>query len=247
VVRGSCKRVTHHILDHGYYLVDVDGKPTTWGVWAPEKLNDDPKWWHERGLGSVEILSHLKVASRLVGEERYDRAYRDLIHKHHYALNALEAKISGGVTHDNQLLFLAYYPLLQLERDPGLRALYAASLKRTWDFERIEGSPFWNFIYGASTGEPCDVETGVEALREIPLDFILWKKHNSHRADLKYDAALEREGIKRLARPLPWTERIIHKWDKSPFVLDSGNDLTEGDQTVWLLPYWMGRYHRLID
>ena len=71
--------------------------------------------------------------------------------------------------------------------------------------------------------------------------------HNSHRADLKYDAALEREGIKRLARPLPWTERIIHKWDKSPFVLDSGNDLTEGDQTVWLLPYWMGRYHRLID
>ena len=49
------------------------------------------------------------------------------------------------------------------------------------------------------------------------------------------------------ARPLPWTERVIHKWDKSPFVLDSGNDLTEGDQTVWLLPYWMGRYHRLID
>src|SRR5262249_40605290 len=111
-VSATCKRVTDHLLDHGYQLVDKDVQPTTWGVWAPEKLNDDPKWWEERGLNSVEMLSHLKVAIHLVGEPRYEKAYNELIRRHRYALNTLNAKIPTSVSHDNQLLFLAYYPLL---------------------------------------------------------------------------------------------------------------------------------------
>jgi hypothetical protein len=246
-VRATCKRVTDHILDHGYYLIDKDGKRTTWGVWAPERLNDDPMWWQERGLNSLEILSHLKVAMHIVGDARYEQAYRDLIQQHHYALNALKTKIPGGVSHDDQLAFLAYYPLLQLERDPGLRAIYTASLRRTWDLERIESNPLWNFIYGASTGDPCDVEAAVESLREIPLDFILWRSRNSHRADLAYDPVLECQGTKQLLKPLPWNERLIRNWDHNPYEPDGGSDLGEGDQTVWLLPYWMGRFHRLIE
>ena len=74
LVRATCKRVMEHILDNGYYLVVADGKPTLWGVWAPEKLNDEPKWREERGLGSLEILSHLKVAARITGDARYERA-----------------------------------------------------------------------------------------------------------------------------------------------------------------------------
>jgi hypothetical protein len=245
-VRATCKRVTDHILDHGYYLIDKDGKRTTWGVWAPEKLNDDPMWWQERGLNSLEILSHLKVASHIVGDARYEQAYRELIQQHHYALNALKAKIPGGVSHDDQLAFLAYYPLLQLERDPGLRAIYTASLRRTWELEQIESNPLWNFIYGASTGEPCDVEAAVESLREIPLDFIRWRSRNSQRADLIYNPVLE-HGTRRLLKPLPWTERDIRNWDSNPFEPDGGSDLGEADQTVWLLPYWIGRFHRLID
>ncbi len=198
-------------------------------------------------MNSLEILSHLQVAIHLAGEPRYERAYRELIEKHHYALNTLKAKVAGSVSHDNELLFLAYYPLLQLEHDSALRSIYTASLKRTWDFERVEGSPLWNFIYGASTGQPCDVEAGVEALRDIPLDFIQWRNQNSHRADLKYDPALERQGIKRLAKPLRWTERVIQNWDTDAFALDDGSDLREGDPTIWLLPYWLGRHHRLIE
>ena len=239
--------MTDHILDHGYYLVDIDGKPTTWGVWAPEKLNDDPIWWPERGLNSLEILSHLKVAYHIVADPRYERAYNELIEKHHYAINTLLTKVPGGVSHDDQLLFLSYYPLLQLEQEPGLRTIFTSSLKRTWQPERVEASPLWNFIYGASTREPCDVEAAVEALREIPLDFIHWKTRNSHRADLKFDPELQRQGIKQLVAPLCWTERLIHKWDKHPYLLDGGSDLGEGDPTVWLLPYWMGRHHRLIE
>jgi len=151
------------------------------------------------------------------------------------------------VSHDDQLLFLAYYPLLQLEREPALRALFVASLRRTWNLERIEANPLWNFIWGASTGEPCDVEAGVEALREIPLDFISWRMQNSHRADLKLAAGAGRPGRRFLAKPLPWAERVIYHWDHNPYEPDGGSDLAEADQTVWLLPYWMGRHHRLIE
>ncbi|PYJ02680.1 MAG: hypothetical protein DME25_15525 [Verrucomicrobia bacterium] len=236
-VRATCKRVTDHILDHHYYLVDVDGQPTTWGFWGPDRLNDDPKYWEERGLGSLEMLSHLKVAIHVVGEPRYERAYQELIREHHYALNTIPAKHPGGVSHDNQLLFLAYYPLLQLEKGPGLRAIYTESLKRSWDALRADASPLWNFIYGACTGQPCDVEAAVEALREMPLDFIQWRMRNSHRADLDPSHR----------RPLPWAERVIHNWDASPYHHDSGSDRSEADQTVWLLPYWMGRFHGLIE
>lgn len=244
-VRDTCKRVTDHILDNRYNLVDVDGKPTTWGVWAPEKLNDDPKWYRGRGLNSLEILSHLKVASRLVGDPRYEQAYRELIEKHHYAINALDAKT--GVSHDNQLAFLSYYPLLQLEHDPGLRSLYLSSIRRYWNQERVEANPLWNFIFGASTHEPCDVEAAVDTLREMPLDLITWKVENSHRADLKFDPNLAARGIYQIIEPLRLSERAIHKWDANPFLLDGGNDLVEGDPTIWLLPFWMGRYHKLIE
>jgi len=246
-VRAVVERVTNHILDHGYYLVDIDGKPTTWGVWAPEKLNDDPIWWPERGLNSLEILSHLKVAHHIVAEPRYERVYKDLIETHHYAINTLNAKVSGAVSHDDQLLFLSYYPLLQLEKDAALRTIYTSSLQKTWEPERVEANPLWNFIHGASTGEFCDTENAVESLREIPLDFVLWKTHNSHRADLKFNPELKRQGIKQLIAPLCWTERVLHKWDKNPHILDGGSDMAEADQTIWLLPYWMGRHHKIIE
>jgi hypothetical protein len=217
--------------------VDLDGKPTTWGFWGPDRLNDDPRYWEERGLGSLEMLSHLRVAMHIVKEPRYEAAYHELISKHQYALNTIPAKILSGVAFDTQLLFLAYYPLLQLEKDPQLRAIYLASLKRTWDLVRNESSPVWNFIYAASGEWPYDVEEAVKSLQDIPLDFTHWRVRNSHRSDLENGPR----------KPLPWHNRVLHNWDSNPFHLDGGSDMGEGDQTVWLWPYWMGRHHKLIE
>ncbi len=50
---------------------------------------------------------------------------------------------------DDELAFLAYYPLVIYERDQHLRKIYMASLKRSWLIERPERSPFFNFIYAA--------------------------------------------------------------------------------------------------
>ena len=59
----------------------------------------------------------------------------------------------------------------------------------------------------------------------------------------------EREGVDREDQASPQT---IDQWaagERKGRADERGpkGDLAEGDQTVWLLPYWMGRYHRLIE
>ncbi len=61
-IRPYVERITDHILDHGLNYVGPPGKPTTWGVWSPKALNHDLRRIGDRGLNSLEILSHLKVA-----------------------------------------------------------------------------------------------------------------------------------------------------------------------------------------
>jgi hypothetical protein len=252
-IQAAVRRVTDHIVSHGFTLVDVDGKPTRWGVWSPERLNQDPDWRAERGLNSLEVLSYLKVAAHITGDEAYEAAYRCLVRDHHYALNTLRQRVVPGdfagaeSNHsDDELAFLAYYNLLRYERDPGLRGIYLASLEHAWRIVRPEACPLWNFIYGALSGQPGDTEAAVAALREIPLDLVHWRMTNSHRLDLETSADPDRFGERQLRRPLPWRERPLHKWNGNPYRLDGGSDTTEECGTFWLLPYWLGRYHGLL-
>ena len=96
-IRGYVERITDHILDHGLYYVGPPGKPTTWGVWAPEGLNHDLRRIGDRGLNSLEILSHLKVAEHIVGKPRYTAKLRELIEKHGYAINTVHAEAGLAV------------------------------------------------------------------------------------------------------------------------------------------------------
>jgi len=242
--------IVEHILDNNFYLVDIDGKPTTWGVWNPEKLNKDPIWWMEHGLNALEILAYLKAAYVMTGKKKYEEAYRMLVEKYHYAINTIRQKITtpGFINHsDDELAFLAYYVLLTFEKDPELRRIYLLSLERSWQFERPERNPLWNFIYGALTGKPCDIEASVQTLIEIPLDLIEWTIVNSHRKDIIINEALTRSGEKQSVNLLPYDERRIMRWNGNPFVLDSyagGREMLDGSH--WLLPYWMGRYFGFI-
>ena len=124
-IAGYVARITDHIIDHGFYYVGPPGKPTTWGVWAPEKLNHDLKRIGDRGLNSLEVLSHLKVAEHIVGHPRFAAAAKELIEKHSYAINTVHQKMVWPmemVNHsDDELAFTAYYPLVIYERDPELR------------------------------------------------------------------------------------------------------------------------------
>lgn len=267
-IRAVVGRITDHIIDHGYYYIGPSGQPTTWGVWAPEKLNHDLRRVGDRGLNSLEILSHLKVAEHITGNPRYTNAARELIEKHAYAINTVHQKIvwPGNVNHsDDELAFLAYYPLLIYERDPKLRAVYLASLERSWRIERAERSPFFNLIYAAGRQASAwtdpskrpdqaaldplsyDQQECLEWFRDVPRDLIDWTVQNSDRQDLG-ELATNRFRRKTSRFVLNVAERRQMRWNGDPYELDGGADgRVRDDGTFILLPYWLGRYHHFLE
>ena len=45
----------------------------------------------------------------------------------------------------------------------------------------------------------------------------------------------------------PPDERPVMRWNANPFVIDGGNGgYSEDDGAAFLLPYWMGRHHKLL-
>jgi len=244
-------RIMSYIVDNGYYLLDVDGKPTRWGRWSVEYFTTTHDGKRDKGLNSLEILSHLKVAYHITGKEKYRKAYLELIARHNYARNTINQKVTapGEVNHsDDELAFLSYYPLLLYETDAKLRKIYLESITRSWKIERPEKNPLWNFIYavGAKTRQ-FDVEESVETLQRIPLDTISWTVANSHRIDLRFAPTGNRFNRKQALDALAPDERPMLKWNGDPYELDGGGGRSEDDGAFFLLPYWMGRYHKLID
>lgn len=248
-IRALVERMTSHIIDNDYQLIDLDGKRTRWGWWGPNTIWEDAD---ETGLRALHILSHLRVAFHITGNPKFSAAYNDLISRHRYHLLARNQKINlpGRVNHsDDELAFLSYYPLLMYETDPALVAVYRESLERSWQVERSERNPLWNFIYASGSGaREFDVVESIRTLREIPLDLVSWTVSNSHRLDIVSDPAADRFGQKRSSLTvLPYDELPMMKWNGNPYRLDGGSSgRSEDDGAFFLLPYWMGRYHRLI-
>jgi hypothetical protein len=253
LLRGTIDRITNHILDNKYQLIDVDGKRTRWGWWGPDLIWDDPD---ETGLRALHILSHLRVALHMTASPeyrtKYQRAYDDLIntHRYHWLTRNQKIMVPGAINHsDDELAFLSYYPLLRYESDPKLLEVYKQSLERSWQIERPERNPLWNVIYAAGTGaKEFDRAESVRTLQEIPMDMIEWSVKNSHRLDVPIDPRPDRGGRRQALVVLPYDELPMSKWNGNPYGLDGGNGgRSEDDGAYFLLPYWMGRYHKLFE
>jgi hypothetical protein len=252
-LRAVIDRITTHILDNDYQLIDVDGKRTRWGFWGPDVIWEDPD---ETGLRALHMLAHLRVALHLTGDaalrQRYQAAYDDLIktHKYHWLTRNQKIMVPGSINHsDDELAFLSYYPLLAYERDPALLEVYRQSLERSWQIERPERNPLWNVIYAAGTGaKEFDQAQSIRTLREIPMDQIQWTVENSHRLDVPVDPMADRKNRRQALIVLPYDELPMHKWNGNPYNLDGGSGgRSEDDGAYFLLPYWMGRYHGVLE
>ncbi|MCP4645879.1 MAG: hypothetical protein GY851_35875 [bacterium] len=153
---------------------------------------------------------------------------------------------AGGFTHfDDRLAFYSYFPLIQHETDPELKTLWLRSLERSWEVKRIEAVPWFNFIYGALTGNDCEEDRAVDHLRGWPLDLLRHSYTNSHRDDL-YPPKGYRVYARR-PRPLNPREGEPNRWDGDFMRLDGtyGGRMVS-DPSGWLDAYWMGRYYGFI-
>ncbi|MBI2948185.1 MAG: hypothetical protein HYY23_11100, partial [Verrucomicrobia bacterium] len=247
----QAREVTDYLVDHNYQLIDWTGKRTTWGFWNPENLNDDPEHYLENGLNSLQMLSFLKVAHHITGDAKYFAHYKKLILEHRYLSNVLLTKkvFPDELNHsDDQLAFVAWYPILQLEKDPTLRAALHKSVRRDYQVVAPEDPSFYIFTYATIDPNHAGIEAGIRNLREIPTDRRTWRMRNSHRADVVFEMGSDRFGRRQLAHVLPADERNVQKWNANPYIPDSGGDgRHEDDGAAYLLPYWMARYHGFIE
>ena len=246
-IAETCQRIMDHIIDHGYYLVDLDGKPTRWGFWSPEALSRDPD---ERALNSLQLLSFLKTTAHITGAARYTTEYKKVAWDLKYA--DLIARVNEARTElnysDEELAMLPYYCIFQYEKDPVLLKAYRRGVDEWWKNLQREANPLWTFIY--LTGQPearVDLGASVRTLYRMPMDTIEWTVKNSHRPDIEWAVSRDRFGHREALTLLPPDERPVMKWNGNPFVVDGGRGgHGEDDGAAFLLPYWMGRYHKFI-
>lgn len=252
-----------HILENNLYIIDNDGEPTLWGKWNPEYVNSFPTCVGDRKLYSVNIIAFLQAAYHFTGKTAFRDKVTELIEKHGYLKNIMKpvseihysdstqlSKIlSAEWNHsDDEMYFLTYQSLVKYALTPELKASYLMAITDHWESEKPEKNALWNLIFYAATGNRDFDPTGtVDFLTQYPLDLRVWDVSNSARKDL--ELLPENFRHQTTAQLLPLGEIPLFRHNLNIFRLDSSGDgktlISAGD--VWLLPYWMARYLKVIS
>jgi hypothetical protein len=257
-----------HIYENDLYLVDWNGKPTTWGKWNPEYTNGYPPEVGDRKLTSSNIVAFLQAGYHFTGDEKYKNKIIELFENHGYLENLMRPMsalgsagnkeddkieswaemLSDSWNHsDDEMYFLGYWSLYPYAYNEELKAKYKEAIRDHWEIERPEKEPMMNLTYAMTGAKDFDLEETVWWLQKHPIDHISWRVENSHRKDIEMLPPNFRGQLtKEVLSP---AEVGADKHAGNRFGLDHlGNGSsaqTPGD--IWLLPYWMGRYLEVIS
>jgi hypothetical protein len=248
VIANHVSRIVDHLIAHDFTLTDIDGQPTRWGVWNPDKLNRDPEWAPDRSLNSLELLSFIKLAFYVTGDKKYQKTYLELINKEKYLENM--AKIpqqnpAWFIYFDVMLAAYQYPILLGCEKDPELLKFYENHIDQWMTMRSDDGNPLINFIYNYSRHKKSGLQASIGFLTDTPLDLVDWTIDHTKRADIEivHHPVLDEAQVSVLQ---PASIRATVRWDKNPWSISPGNHHVEREPVFWLLPYWMGRYLKMI-
>lgn len=252
-----------HVIQNDYYLVDFDGKPTTWGRWNPEYVNARPKMVGDRKLNASNLIAMLQTAYYFTQKEIYKEKAFELMEQHGYLDNLMRPiseigpapedaddwskMLSENWNHsDDEMYFLGYWGLYRYAFNDSLKAMYKEAIIDHWEAERPEKEGAWNLFTAMTGKENFDLEETIWYLQEFPLDLVTWTMNNSHRKDIELLEPNFRHQFTR--EVLPPDELRISRHNANRFTLDGGNggrsEYSAGD--IWLLPYWLGRYLGVI-
>jgi hypothetical protein len=241
IAREHLRRIASYIMDNGWVLRDMDGQPTRWGHWNPEYLLR-PYGMVDRGLNGLEALTFMQAAYHVTGDSKFLDGLKQLV-SWGYAENTIRQKNvfppESIAPWDDELAFESYNTILRYTTDPVLYSILLRSLERTWEVKRMCHLPWYNFTYGAFTGNDCETDRAVKYLRDCKLDCTEYNFENSERDDLFPESGYKSyEGAVRSFSP---------RETSSPLVTDGGsNGMVVREPTEFLRDYWMGRYYGFI-
>ena len=253
-----------HIVEHDLYLIDFNGKPTTWGRWNPEYVNARPIMVGDRKICSSNITAMLQTAYHFTHKEIFKKKALELLYKDGFLENlmrpmksigmapadadALSIDLSNGWNHsDDEMYFLGYWGLYRYALNTELKSKFKESIIDHWEIERPEKEGAWNIITAMTTNE-FDLNEAIWYLQRHPLDLINWDIMNSHRKDIEPLAPNFRQQT--IKEVLPPDERPVQRHNGNMFYLDKKGGNGTGEESagdIWLLPYWMGRYLGIIS
>lgn len=251
-----------HIVDNDWYLIDYDGKPTTWARWNPEYVNGFPTSIGDRKLNSSNIISMLQTAYYFTNKEIYKEKAFELMYDYGYLENLMRPMseigkapegadewahmLSSSWNHsDDEMYFLGYWGLYRYAFDDKLKNMFKESIIDHWEIERPEKDGLWN-LFTAMVSDEYDLNEAIWYLQEYPMDLINWSVKNSHRKDINpVPENFRRQTIEEV---LPPDELQIRRHNANRFGLDGGSNGSSENSAgdIWLLPYWLGRYLEVI-
>jgi hypothetical protein len=243
-------RMASHIIDNGWVLRDMDGQPTRWGRWDPEYLHR-PYGYADRGINSLEAQAFMRAANGVTGDQKFEDGFQQLMEWRYDRHILRQRKVfppENVVPWDDHHAFRSYYTLFRYLDgvSPHLKSTYYRSLERTWEVKRIERLGWYNFTYGAITGNDCEAGQAVGTLREWPLDLRNHSYQNSHRADLAQRPGYVPYGPG--TRAMSPRETEAQRGGCNMMRYDGGGGgRAVCEPTRWLADYWMGRYHGMVE
>lgn len=253
-----------HTLKNDYYLIDWNGEPTLWGKWNPKYVNGFPTNVGDRKINSSNYIGMLQTAYHFTKKEKYKEAAFYLMNEHGYLENLMRpmaeinfadedaddyAKmLSDGWNHsDDEMYYCGYWGLYRYAFNDTLKAKYREAIIDHWEHERPEKEGLWNIMTAIVETDNIDLNEAVWYLQEYPLDLVNWSVKNSHRKDIEFVEPNFRKQT--ITEVLPPDELPITRHNANRFQLDENSagrsENSAGD--IWLLPYWIGRYLKVID
>ena len=248
-IRIHLAKLMDHLIANNFNMMDIDGTHTRWSVWSPAALNHDPEWLPDQAQNSMELLAFLKLAYYITNDKKYQDHYLRFINKEHYLdnmANVIKQNPAWFIYYDISLQVYLYPIFMKCENDPKLLAFYQQHLEHFMDRRRGDENPLINFLYCYASKTKKELSASVGFLTDTPLDLIDWHIDHTKRADVQIVSEPVFDDIQIKQLP-PASIRATVRWDKNPWLAVSGSPDTEKEPVFWLLPYWMGRYLKMIQ
>ncbi|MDZ4861372.1 MAG: hypothetical protein SGI88_20555 [Candidatus Hydrogenedentes bacterium] len=240
------------LIANEYRIIDYNGQRTEWGNYTEEYVTK------AEPMNGLILLQHLKVAHHITGEEKYAVEYERFAKEKRYAELCVNAYQWRGARHnysDDVLLWLAYYPLLALEKDPALLEQYKFSLSRAWNGvgERgtginVQANPLFAFLAAKFLDINSGVAAAVQTLEWFPLE-LKWNRATidayakefgfTHSPATKSPAPALGEAVPVDRRVKQWSVWVHTPFEAGDNDTDIGGEYNGHD---YLMGYWLGRY-----